>query len=245
MENNKIVLVSGGSRGLGAAIVRQLLHQDFIVATFSRSETDFINRTAEENKHNRRFFWGAVDATEPAELKAFVSRVNREYGRIDALVNNVASNVDQLLTLMSAETVRGLLGLNLESMIHLSRYVSPLMLRQRDGVILNISSVVGIRGYKGVSVYSATKAALNGFSRSLARELGRRGIRVNSILPGFMETDMTRDMSDRQRDQIIRRTPLGRLGRVEDVVGLVGYLLSSQAGFITGQEFVVDGGLTC
>ena len=119
------------------------------------------------------------------------------------------------------------------------------MLNQNEGTIINISSIVGLRGFKGTAVYGATKAALDGFTRSLARELGSKGIRVNSIAPGFMDTDMTKNMTERKKAQIIRRTPLGRLGRVEDVTGIVKFLLSSEAGFITGQSFVVDGGLTC
>jgi 3-oxoacyl-[acyl-carrier protein] reductase len=119
------------------------------------------------------------------------------------------------------------------------------MLRQQAGSIVNISSVLGVRGFKGVSVYGATKAALDGFSRGLARELGVKNIRVNSVAPGFLATDMTHGMAEARKDQITRRTPLGRLGGVEDVTGVIEFLLSDSARFITGQTIVVDGGLTC
>jgi 3-oxoacyl-[acyl-carrier protein] reductase len=119
------------------------------------------------------------------------------------------------------------------------------MLQKCDGRIINISSILGIRGFKGASVYSASKSAIDGFTRSLARELGSKGIRVNSISPGFMYTDMTKNMSEEKKAQIIRRTPLGRLGEVGDILGLVRFLLSNESSFITGQTFVVDGGLTC
>jgi len=119
------------------------------------------------------------------------------------------------------------------------------MLQEAGGCIINISSVVGLRGTAGASVYSATKAALDGLTRSLARELGPRGIRVNAVAPGYLETDMTDALTEEQRVRILRRTPLGRLGTVEDVTGVIRFLMSPEARFMTGQTIVVDGGLTC
>lgn len=245
MTKDAVVLVSGGSRGLGQAIVASLLAEGCKVATFSRSRTPFIGQWADDLAWRDAFHWQALDATDHAGVKAFAQQVQMKFGRIDVLINNAGVNLDQVLALTQDEDIDCLLSLNLASVIKLSRQVSRVMLARGGGNIINISSVIGTRGFKGTSVYSATKAALDGFSRSLARELGPRGIRVNSIAPGFLATDMTGHMPAAQKAQILRRTPLGRLGEAADVVGLIKYLISDDASFITGQTFVVDGGLTC
>lgn len=245
METNtsKVVLVSGGSRGLGQAICQRFLDNGCTVATFSRSKTDFVDSAL--NRTSDRFEWKAIDVRDTGSLKDFIHAIHRRFGSIDCLINNAGATLDRLLPVTSDQEIQDNLFINLQSAITLSRLVARVMLTQPMGNIINISSILGSRGFKGVSVYSATKAALDGFSRSLARELGSRSIRVNSIAPGFLETDMTKGMTKARRQQIIRRTPLARLGRCEDVVGLVDFLVSPQAEFITGQTFVVDGGLTC
>jgi 3-oxoacyl-[acyl-carrier protein] reductase len=245
MNNGRVVIVSGGSRGLGRTIVEELLKNQFIVATFSRNETDFIKDISREELYKGNFYWDSLDVRNNSGLKSFVFSLYKKYGRIDGVINNVGATLEQLLPLTNENDIDQIIKLNLGSVLHLTSYVSRIMLNQNEGTIINISSIVGLRGFKGTAVYGATKAALDGFTRSLARELGSKGIRVNSIAPGFMDTDMTKNMTERKKAQIIRRTPLGRLGRVEDVTGIVKFLLSSEAGFITGQSFVVDGGLTC
>lgn len=245
MNNGKIVLVSGGSRGLGKQIIQHFLDHNFIVATFSRSETDFIKQISEDESYKNNFYWESIDAQDYKALKNFVFKIYKKYGRIDGLINNAGTTLEQLLPITRESEIDAVIRLNLGSVIHLSKYVSGVMLNQNGGVIINISSIVGLRGFKGTSVYGASKAAVDGFTRSLARELGSKGIRVNSIAPGFMDTDMTKNMSEGKKNQIIRRTPLGRLGKVEDMVGLVRFLISPDAAFITGQTFTVDGGLTC
>ncbi len=239
--NSPIVLISGGSRGLGAAMARSLLADGAIVATFSRSETPFVA----EMKNNPNFRWSAVDATDGQALKDMVFALYREFGRIDALVNNAGAALDQLLPVTTDAQISACLALNLESAIRLTRLVVRVMLPKGRGSVINLSSVLGQRGFRGTSVYAATKAGLDGFTRSLARELGGRGIRVNAIAPGFIETDMTAHMPEAQRAMVLRRTPLGRLGQPEDVAALVKFLISDQAAFITGQSLTVDGGLTC
>ncbi|MCX8131436.1 MAG: SDR family oxidoreductase [Clostridia bacterium] len=245
MNNGRVVIVSGGSRGLGKAIVQSLLNHNFIVAAFSRSETDFIKQLKENEEHKDNFYWEPIDAKDYNSLKVFVSNLYKKYGGIAGLVNNAGASLEQLLPLTNEDNIDEILSLNLGSVINLTRYVSRVMLLKNEGVVINISSIVGLRGFKGTSVYGASKAALDGFTRSLARELGSKGIRINSIAPGFLDTDMTKEMTETKKAQIIRRTPLGRLGDVEDIVGVVRFLLSSEAKFITGHTFVVDGGLTC
>jgi len=242
-SEQKVILISGGSRGLGQALVADFLAAGHIVATFSRKATPFIHERQEQ--YAERFFWQAVDGTEAEQLKEFAFSVMRRYGRVDVLINNAAIGVEGILTLMPESDIERGIALNLEAVIYLTRTCLKSMLQQQDGCIINISSIVGIRGYNGMSVYSATKAALDGFSRSLAREMGKAGIRVNSIAPGYFESDMSSGLAESQRARIIRRTPLRRLGTMQDFVGVVRFLISPEASFMTGQTIVVDGGITC
>lgn len=245
MNTRPVVIISGGSRGLGEAITQHLLNEDYCVATFSRSKTSFIEQMLQKDPEQQRFYWESIDAQNFSQLKSFVLKVQKHFGRMDGLINNAGLNMDELLPLSGDEAIQRILAVNLEAVIHLCRAVSRLMLIQSNGTIINISSVLGLRGFKGTSVYAATKAALDGLTRSLARELGSKGIRVNSIAPGFIETDMTAGMDKEKRAQTLRRTPLGRLGKVEDISNAVTFLLSKQAGFITGHTLVIDGGLAC
>lgn len=235
------VLVSGGSRGLGAAITRTLLDEGHLVATFSRSRTPFIDGLAS----SQRFLWERIDATDHAAVSRFVLAVASTHGGIDALINNAAILSDGVFTTMRLEDIHQVLAVNLEAALLLTRACAKSMLIKKQGRIVNISSVNGVRGHAGVAVYSATKAAMDGFTRSLARELGPRGIRVNSLAPGYLETEMTEGMTPQQKASIERRTPLRRLGTTADIVGAVRFLLGNDAAFITGQTLVVDGGLTC
>jgi 3-oxoacyl-[acyl-carrier protein] reductase len=169
----------------------------------------------------------------------------KNHGNIYALINNAAIAADGVITLMPHPTINNLLKTNLEAVLYLTQICVNQMLLQKSSVIINISSIIGNRGYSGLSVYSATKAGLDGITRSLARELGPKNIRVNSVAPGYLETEMSKGLSMLQRDQIIRRTPLGRLGTLEDITGLIRFLLSDEAQFINGQVITVDGGLNC
>jgi 3-oxoacyl-[acyl-carrier protein] reductase len=171
--------------------------------------------------------------------------VTRRHGRLDALVNNAAVADAAVLPLLRPEQIQRMLGVNLEGSVMTAQACARVMLAQRSGRIINISSIVGSRGFTGLTVYGATKAALDGLTRAMARELGPRGILVNSIAPGYLETEMSSELSQDRMEQIVRRTPLGRLGTVGDVVGVVRFLLSPAASYITGQTIVVDGGSTC
>jgi 3-oxoacyl-[acyl-carrier protein] reductase len=240
----KVIIVSGGSKGLGKAIVEDLLNNDCVVATFSRSKTKFIEEM-EQGEFSERFVWQAIDGTDFEALNSFAAKIFKKYGRIDGLINNVAIATEGILPLMKAVDIDQVISLNLKSPIILAQTCAKYMLSQRYGRVINISSIVGHRGHSGISVYSSTKAALDGFTRSLARELGKRNICVNSIAPGFMDTEMGAMLGEAKKKQIIRRTPLKRLGKVEDIVPMVRFLLSGDADFITGQTLIVDGGLTC
>ena len=242
MSGRRLAVVSGGSRGLGAAIVKSLLDDGVDVATFSRTKTPFLE---EQLSRAAGLFWQSVDAADVQALRRFASATHERYGQVDVLVNNAGVAAEGLFALAKAADISQTLRVNLEGVIHLTQAISRMMLVARRGVIVNVSSLNGIRGHRGVGVYSATKAALDGLTRSLARELGPRGIRVNSVAPGYFESDMTAGMPDALRHQIVRRTPLGRLGRIDDVVEAVRFLISDGAGFVTGQTLVVDGGITC
>lgn len=240
--SDPVAVISGGSRGLGEALVRDFLDRGWSVATCSRTLTPFIERC----RGNDRFFWQPLDAADGEAVREFARAVVARFGRVDALVNNVATGTSGMLTLMRSDEIRGSLALNLESAIHLTSGCVKAMLAQSDGgSIVNISSVNGVRGHSGVSVYSATKAALDGFTRSLAREVGPAGIRVNAVAPGYFDSDMSAAMPADARGRIVNRTPLGRLATANDIVGAVRFLVSAEAAFITGQTLIVDGGLTC
>jgi 3-oxoacyl-[acyl-carrier protein] reductase len=244
MSDNPVVLVSGGSKGLGAAISRDLLGRGFVVCTFSRSRTPFVSE-AEAEHGGSRFLFEELDIADHEAARSFVLKVARGFGRIDALINNAALLAEGVLPTMRRERVLGVIEINVSATIILTQLVSRVMLTRSSGNIINVTSVDGIRGYRGVSVYSASKAAIDGFTRSLAHELGPRGIRVNAIAPGFFESELTGGVTPEQKKHILRRTPLGRLGRVEDLLGTVRFLLSEDSAFITGQTMVVDGGITC
>jgi len=238
----RVVLITGGSRGLGAGLVGSFLELGDTVATCSRSPSEAVEGWAAGLPD--RFHHESVDLTEAEPREAFIAGVIERFGRVDVLVNNAGVARHGVLPLMREEEIEEVIGLNLKATIAVTRLVSRQMLRQRSGRIVNISSVGGLSGYRGLSVYSATKAALDGLTRSLARELGSRGITVNSVAPGYLQTEMSYGLDDDQLAQITRRTPIGRLGELEDAAAAVRFLASPEAAFITGQVLVVDGGLT-
>jgi 3-oxoacyl-[acyl-carrier protein] reductase len=239
--SSRVAIVSGGSRGLGHALVEGLLDHGYRVATYSRARTPALDRFA----GSERFLWEPVDAGDPEAIHGFVRSAVSRWERIDAVINNAGIGADGILATMRVADVQQALAVNLSGAIYLIQSACKVMLRQRSGCIINISSVNAVRGHSGVAVYSATKAALDGLTRSLARELGGHHIRVNSVAPGYFESDMVVGLSEEAKSRIARRTPLGRLGTVQDIRELVLFLLSDRASFITGQTLVVDGGLTC
>ena len=235
-------LVSGGSRGLGLAIVERLLERGDEVATFSRSGSESLDRLGE--RHGHRLVAERLDASDAEAVRGFVARVGERFGRIDHCVANAAIAHEGVLATMTDAEIDAMLAVNLRGSIVLVREAVRQMLVNRStfASVTVISSVVAARGSPGLSVYAATKAGLEGFARSLARELGSRGIRVNALAPGFLETELSASLSEEDRGRIVRRTPLGRLGQAADIVGGVEFLASPRAGFITGQVITIDGG---
>ena len=238
---DRVAVVSGGSKGLGRVLVERLLKEGWRVATFSRAANEFTETMAESDD----FHWAPADLTDPASLRAFVSGVVTRFGRIDLLINNAGVLHQELLLTMSADRIANLIATNLVAPITLAQACARAMTRTGGGTVINVSSINAIRGYRGVSVYSAAKAGLDGFSRSLARELGSFNIRVNSVVPGFFDTDMTSQVTSENRARIQKRTPLGRLADIEEMADATLFLASSASSFITGQTIVVDGGITC
>jgi len=238
------VLVTGGSRGLGAAIVQSFLDGGDNVTTCSRAPSPEIERWRADRSLVGRFHHEQVDLVDRQECTAFVHQAFERFGGVDVLVNNAGLARDGVLGLVHDDDIDAVIDLNLKATVHVTKLVVRRMLAHGSGRIVNISSIVGRSGYRGLSVYGATKAALDGFTRALARELGSRGITVNSVAPGYLRTEMTHGLVETQLDQIARRTPVGRLGEPADVVAAVQFLTSPGASFITGHVLVVDGGLT-
>ncbi len=239
-------VISGGSRGLGLAIVERLLDRGDSVATFSRSGSAALDSLLAA--HPDRLHAEQIDAASTDALRAFVDRVAGRFGRIDHCIANAAVAHEGLVATVRDDEIDAMLDVNLRGSIVLVREcVRQMLIRPVDATaasVVVISSVVAGRGSSGLAVYAATKAGLEGFAKSLAREVGPRGIRVNVVAPGFLETDLSASLSERDRGRIARRTPLGRLGQPDDVVGVIDFLTSPRAAFITGQVLTIDGGST-
>jgi 3-oxoacyl-[acyl-carrier protein] reductase len=240
-----VVLVSGGSRGLGAAIARRCLDLGYLVATFSRSITSFIAQQQTRDPQAARFYWSSVDGRDDAGLKQFVDTVIERYGGVDVLINNAAVGRFGLFPLARISEIDESIDVNLRTNLILTRLCTPPMVARMSGCILNVSSINALRGNAGVAVYSATKAALDGFTRALARELGPKNIRVNALAPGYFESEMVSGLTERQMQKLVRNTPLRRLGTAEEIADAALFLISPAAAFITGHTLVVDGGVTC
>jgi 3-oxoacyl-[acyl-carrier protein] reductase len=242
MNQPNVTLVSGGSRGLGLGIVKALLSIGHRVCTFSRRETPEIKELRAAYPDAFMFLPG--DMANPETFSALVKAFESQLGRLTGLVNNAAIVAEELLARQNEDDIERLLNVNLRGPLMLTRQAVRGMMINGHGRVVNISSIVSVSGYKGTAAYSATKGGVNSMTRALARELGGRGITVNAVAPGYMETELVAEMDPKHLKQIVRRTPLGRAGQVDDVVGVVLFLLSDAASFVSGQTIVVDGGLT-
>ncbi len=237
----KTIVISGVSKGLGAAICKNLLAKGWVVAGFSRTSNSEIKKL--QNTYKKNFFFEKFDVTNLKKIENFINKAQQK-GKIYGLINNAGIVDEDLIVRQKKKSIKNLININLLGPIYLSSEVIKYLMINGEGRIINISSVVAKSGYKGTAVYSSTKGALEGMTRALSRELGGRNITVNAIAPGFMETNLTKNMSKDKLKQIIRRTPAGRAGKVTDMLGLVNLLLSKEASFISGQIILVDGGLS-
>ena len=239
------VIVTGASRGLGLMIGTALAAAGYRVIAIARHETAELRAAAAAASEAQRgaLEFRAFDLAQIGATPKLVASLHEEYGPLYGLVNNAGIGTTGVLGLMPDAAIAELLRLNVESPVVLTKYVVRRMMSERAGRIVNISSIVAATGYHGLSVYSATKAALGGFTRSLAREVGPLGITVN-VAPGFADTQMTRSLVEEQREKIVRRSALRRLIGVEDVAAAVEFLLSDAAKNITGTTLTVDAGNT-
>ena len=240
------VLVTGGSRGIGLAISRRIAVAGYNVIAVARRESDELRETirgvVEHGIGGLHF--RAFDLSETDAIPAFVKRLRDEFGAIYGLVNNAGIGTEGLLATMHNTEIEALVRLNILSPVILTKYVVRHMMADGAGRIINVSSVIATTGYNGLSVYGATKAAATGFTRSLAREVGKVGITVNAIAPGFIDTELTQTLSEDQRKRIAGRSALRRLPEVDDVARMVEYLLGDGGRNITGSLLTIDAGST-
>jgi 3-oxoacyl-[acyl-carrier protein] reductase len=240
---DKVALVTGASRGLGKAIALALAQQGAAIAAVARSE-DALKETLEDI----RAAGGTaepfpLDVADTDAVEAAVEKIAARFQHIDVLVNNAGVTRDGLLMRMKSEDWDVVLNTNLKGAFNLTKPVGRLMVRQRAGRIVNISSVIGLMGNAGQANYAASKAGLIGFTKSVAREFASRGITCNVVCPGFIETDMTKGLGEDLRRKLLEKIPLARLGQPEDVAGVVAFLCSPAGSYITGQILTVDGGM--
>ncbi len=240
----KVALVTGGSRGIGRAVsVRLAAAGAFVAVNYARNEEAaretlrLIGEAGGEGEALR------FDVADPGAASGAIADLIRRKGRIDILVNNAGESRDGLLVRMKEQDWDRVIDTNLKGAFHCCRAVAYAMMKQRGGRIINVSSVVALAGNAGQSNYSASKAGLIGLTKSLARELAPRGICVNAVAPGLIDTDMTSALTEEQREKVLGEIPLSRLGTPDDVAGVVLFLASDEAGYITGQVIGVNGGL--
>jgi len=240
------VIVTGGSRGLGFGIAQRLVASGYRVSVVARNMTDALAAAIEQRERSSTGSLQFIpfDLADVEAIPELVKRLRKERGVFYGLVNNAAISFDGALSIMHNSQIEKMIGVNTLSPIILTKYVVRYMMADGGGRVVNVSSIMASTGYSGLSVYGATKASMVGFTRSLAREVGRMGVNVNAVAPGFVATEMTQGLQGEKREQVERRSALRRLADVDDVANAVEFLLGDRANSITGTVLTVDAGAT-
>ncbi len=244
MLQGKCAVITGASRGIGREIALKYAKEGAnIVLNYRNSEEEALQLKEELDKLGSNTLIIKANVSDFEEAEKLIKEAKEAFGRVDILVNNAGITKDNLIIRMKEEDFDSVIDVNLKGAFNCLKAVTPIMIRQKSGKIINMSSVVGIIGNSGQVNYSASKAGLIGMTKSLAREIGGKNINVNAIAPGFIDTDMTKVLSEDQKKNIISQVPLKRLGHVEDIANLALFLGSDQSNYITGQAIHVDGGM--
>lgn len=237
-----LVIITGATKGLGLATTERLLLDGYKIVGISREKSNAFAKL--EQAYPKALFFEAYDFSDSKKIQLLVRKITKQHSSIYGLINNAALGYDGVLSTMHESQINQLIAVNVNAPIILTKYVSRSMLIKSRGRVINISSIIATTGFNGLSVYGASKAALSGFTKSLSRELGKANITVNNVAPGYMQTEMTSGLQGEKLKSIERRSPLGHLATVDDVAGVVAYLLSDEAKNITGSTVTIDAGST-
>ncbi len=244
MLKGKCAIVTGASRGIGRAIAKKLASEGVnIVLNYRSNEEKAIEVESELREYGVDVLRVKADISQLTQVEDLIKQAKEKFNKIDIMVNNAGVNIDKLIIRMKEEDFDNVLDVNLKGVFNCLKSITPVMLKQREGSIINISSVVGLIGNAGQVNYAASKAGVIGMTKSLAKEIGVKGITVNAVAPGFIKTDMTDSLSDSYKEKIEKEIPLRRFGTAEDVADVVCFLASENAKYITGQVIHVDGGM--
>ncbi len=244
MEDKKIALVTGGTRGIGKKVAEKFAKEGYnLVLNYVSDNTDINSVIDSFKEYKNEVILVKADVSKFNECENLVKEAIEKFGKIDVLVNNAGITKDGLIAMMKEDAFDRVIDVNLKGTFNMTRNVVPYMMKKRCGNIVNISSVVGVAGNAGQSNYAASKAGIIGFTKSLAKELAPRNIRVNAVAPGFIDTDMTSVLTDKVKDNIYSQIPLKRMGEAEEVANVVYFLSDDESSYITGQVINVDGGM--
>ena len=244
MEDRKVVLITGGTRGIGKSVAERFAKEGYnLVLNYVSENTDIESIKDNFKEYEIDVILVKADVSKFDECENLVKEAISKFGKIDVLVNNAGITKDGLIAMMKEEAFDRVIDINLKGTFNMTRNVVPYMMKKRCGNIVNISSVVGVVGNAGQSNYAASKAGIIGFTKSLAKELSARNIRVNAVAPGFIDTDMTSVLTDKVKENIYAQIPLKRMGAAKEVANVVYFLSNDESSYITGQVINVDGGM--